>query len=333
MRRGWDAHSYDRVSTVSDPLIEEVLARLQLRGDETVLDAGCGTGRITAWLLERLPHGRVVAVDLDPQMVSLARQRLPAGTTVIESGLLDLSLPERVDVIFSTATFHWVLDQDELFARLATLLRPGGRLVAQCGGAGAVQGVIQAADAVAREPRWQDHLAAFTPNWYFATPAETEQRLTRSGFSETRCWLQSFVFTPAGACLLSGDDDARKLGAVAAGRAAAGVCGAGCPAAWRTADDRESKAEHRCAARLTQCTACPSCAQRSGCSLVVARSYRSRLPAAGEASATCSATCPILASRARTGRDSTSAMSCSATMSSSTPSIGASLPAYSRIPL
>jgi len=196
MRRGWDAHSYDRVSTVSDPLVEEVLARLQLRGDETVLDAGCGTGRVTARLLERLPGGRVVGVDLDPEMVSLARQRLPAEITVIESGLLDLSLPEPVDVIFSTATFHWVLDQDELFARLARLLRPGGRLVAQCGGAGALQRVIQAANAVAEEPRWQDHLAAFTPNWYFATPDETEQRLTRSGFIETRCWLQSFVFTP-----------------------------------------------------------------------------------------------------------------------------------------
>ena len=91
---------------------------------------GCGTGRITARLLERLPRGRVVGIDLDPEMVSLARQWLLAGTTVIESGLLDLTLPEPVDVIFSTATFHWVLDQDELFARLATLLRPGGRLVA-----------------------------------------------------------------------------------------------------------------------------------------------------------------------------------------------------------
>jgi len=93
-----------------------------------------------------------------------------------------LSLPEPVDVIFSTATFHWILDHDELFAWLV-LLRPSGRLLAQCGGAGALQGVIRAAEAVASEPRWQDHLAAFAPNWYFATPAETGQRLMRSGSS------------------------------------------------------------------------------------------------------------------------------------------------------
>ena len=196
MRRGWDARSYDRVSAVSDPLVEEVLGRLQLRGDETVLDAGCGTGRVTARLLEQLPRGRVIGVDLDPEMVGLARQRLPAGVTVIESGLLELSLPEPVDVIFSTAAFHWVLDHDELFGRLAGLLRPGGRLVAQCGGAGALQRVIDAAGAVAQEPRWQGQLAAFSPDWYFATAAETEQRLARSGFTEARCWLQSFVFTP-----------------------------------------------------------------------------------------------------------------------------------------
>src|SRR5215831_15367116 len=133
MRRAWDANSYDRVSTVSDPLVEEVLARLLLRGDETVLDAGCGTGRITARLLQRLPRGRVIGVDLDPEMVKSARQRLPPDAMVIESGLLDLSLPEPVDAIFSTATFHWILNHDELFTRLASLLRSGGTLVAQCG--------------------------------------------------------------------------------------------------------------------------------------------------------------------------------------------------------
>src|SRR5262249_14041000 len=115
--------------------------------------------------------GRVIGVDLDPEMVKSARQRLPPDAMVIESGLLDLSLPEPVDAIFSTATFHWILNHDELFTRLASLLRSGGTLVAQCGGAGALQEVIEAANAVAEEPQWQVRFADFTPNWYFPTPA------------------------------------------------------------------------------------------------------------------------------------------------------------------
>jgi trans-aconitate 2-methyltransferase len=196
MRRGWDASSYHRVSAAMDVLAEQVLGRLQLRGDETVLDAGCGTGRITIRLLERLPRGRLIAVDVDPQMVELARQTLPTGTTVIQSDLLTLSLPEPVDVVFSTATFHWVLDHDRLFERLASALRPDGRLVAQCGGAGNVRRLTEIAHAVAADPRWGDAFQSFRPNWYFATPEETEQRLQRDGFVDVRCWLQSIQVTP-----------------------------------------------------------------------------------------------------------------------------------------
>jgi trans-aconitate 2-methyltransferase len=196
MRRAWDACAYNRVSAAMDPLAEPVLDRLDLRGDETVLDAGCGTGRITSRLLEKVPNGRVMAVDVDAEMVELARKALPAGTVVMQSDLLELRLPEPVDVVFSTATFHWVLDHDRLFARLASVLRPGGRLVAQCGGAGNVRRLLEAAEAVAAQPQWAGAFDAFQPNWYFATPEETQQRLRRHGFVDIRCWLQRFAVTP-----------------------------------------------------------------------------------------------------------------------------------------
>jgi trans-aconitate 2-methyltransferase len=196
LRRGWDAGVYRRVSAAMDQFAEAVLGRLEVCGDETVLDAGCGTGRITARLLERLPRGRVIAVDVDPAMVELARQTLPPGTTVVQSDLLELSPSEPVDVVFSTATFHWVLDHDRLFERLAAVLRPGGQLVAQCGGAGNVQRLTAVAREVAADPRWGDAFKSFKQNWYFATPEETQQRLERSGFVDIRCWLQPFSITP-----------------------------------------------------------------------------------------------------------------------------------------
>ena len=146
--RDWDAHTYHRVSTPMVQWAEVVLDRLQLRGDETVLDAGCGSGRVTAMLLERLPRGRIVAVDGSPSMVAAAREALPADRVeTMVCDLVDLELIEPVDAVFSNAVFHWISDHDRLFARLHAALRPGGQLVAQCGG----EGNIAALKAVMRE--------------------------------------------------------------------------------------------------------------------------------------------------------------------------------------
>src|SRR5271167_1690890 len=137
--RQWDGASYDCISGPMEALGREVLSRLELRGDETVLDAGCGSGRVTEALLERLPRGRVIAIDVSASMLAAARERLgrgSAGLEIRQADLLELELDAPVDVILSTATFHWIADHEALFRRLHGALRPGGRLVAQCGGEG-----------------------------------------------------------------------------------------------------------------------------------------------------------------------------------------------------
>jgi trans-aconitate 2-methyltransferase len=187
--RTWDGRSYDRISGPMEALGRAVLDRLALRGDETVLDAGCGSGRITEALIERLPEGHAIAVDASRSMVDAARERLP-GADVRVADLLELELSEPVDAILSTATFHWIGDHERLFARLHAALRPGGRLVAQCGGEGNID-VLRghALEVVAREP-YSAHFADFKPPWNYAGPGETRQRLLGAGFSEAECWLQ-----------------------------------------------------------------------------------------------------------------------------------------------
>src|SRR4051812_27046475 len=144
MTRDWNAASYERVSAPQEAMGRDVLDRLDLRGDEHVLDAGCGTGRVTAALLERLPRGEVVAVDGSQAMVEETKARLGDAAEVFAADLLELQLDAPVDAILSTATFHWIGDHERLFARLHAALKPGGRLVAQCGAAGNVQDVIEA---------------------------------------------------------------------------------------------------------------------------------------------------------------------------------------------
>lgn len=178
--RDWDAPTYDRVSGPQARWGLATLERLPLRGDERVLDAGCGTGRVTEALLARLPRGSVVALDASPSMLVEARARLGDERVTYVEADLGLPLPiEAVDAVFSTATFHWVLDHDVLFAHLAAVLRPGGRLVAQCGGLGNI-GRIQAALRDLGE--WEGPV-------YFAGVPETERRLAAAGFSDAEVWL------------------------------------------------------------------------------------------------------------------------------------------------
>ncbi|MGH2844354.1 MAG: class I SAM-dependent methyltransferase, partial [Solirubrobacteraceae bacterium] len=132
--RDWDASTYDRISVPHEAWAREQFERLPLRGDELVLDAGCGSGRITALLVGMVPDGHVYAVDAAPSMVEHTRAALGERVTVLCQDLTELSMPEPVDVVFSNATFHWIPDHPKLFGRLAAALKPGGRLLAQCGG-------------------------------------------------------------------------------------------------------------------------------------------------------------------------------------------------------
>ncbi len=184
--RDWDAATYDRVADPQTRWGAAVLDRLELSGDEAVLDAGCGSGRVTESLAERLPRGRVVALDASPSMVDAARSRLARFGERIDYVVADLGRPfdvpgGPVDAILSTATFHWVPDHDALFRNLAAVIRPGGRLSAQFGGAGNIASV----KAV---------LASIGDGWlgdaHYETPEATTDRLVASGFVEIRAWLQ-----------------------------------------------------------------------------------------------------------------------------------------------
>jgi trans-aconitate 2-methyltransferase len=215
MPREWDAATYHRLSEPQLRWGKAVVDRLDLRGDERVLDAGCGSGRVTALILERLPRGEVVAMDGSASMVDAARQTLaPYGDRVeyVVGDLLDPIPVARVDAVFSNATFHWILDHDRLFANLVEVLRPGGQLVAQCGGAGNIARM----DAIVRE---LGH--PFDGTKRFASPEETRASLERAGFVDIETWLHdeptdipgrdfpAFLETVCLGAIIAGMDDAQ----------------------------------------------------------------------------------------------------------------------------
>jgi trans-aconitate 2-methyltransferase len=191
--REWDADTYARVSDGQFEWGLQVLDRLELRGEERVLDAGCGAGRVTAELVERFPHAHVIAVDGSEAMVSRTQELLGGRVEAFAADLVELELTEPVDAILSTAVFHWIPDHAKLFARLFECLRPGGQLEAQCGGAGNIAELHAVVDEVCTQAPYGQHFAGWRGPWRFATPEQTEPLLEAAGFSPVKCWLERKV--------------------------------------------------------------------------------------------------------------------------------------------
>ena len=186
-----DGATYDRISAPLERIGREVLDRLSLEGTETVLDAGCGSGRVTQALAERLPDGHVIGVDGSEEMIAAARGRLGPEVELIVADLERLELGGRcVDAILSTATFHWIEDHEKLFRRLRSVMRPGAQLVAQCGGEGNTPELLRATGAVGERAPFNAHLAGWPGPWNYATSQETALRLERAGFTGIRTWLE-----------------------------------------------------------------------------------------------------------------------------------------------
>jgi trans-aconitate 2-methyltransferase len=186
-RSDWDGARYDRLADPQAKWGRTVVGRLELSGAEIVLDAGCGSGRVTEELLRRLPEGRVIALDASESMLEQARKRLASANgrvRFVRADLLELGpdllgADAPVDGVFSTATFHWITDHDWLFRNIAGVLRPGGQLVAQCGGKGNLDRLLRIVRSLG---------AKRAGTWLYASPDETSARLRNAGFVDVRVW-------------------------------------------------------------------------------------------------------------------------------------------------
>ena len=201
MNNEWDATSYHKVAEPQTAWGRRVLSRLVLDGGEGVIDAGCGTGRLTAELMALLPRGRLVAIDRSWNMLLTARANLRPefGNRIsyVRVELPDWPFCEWADLVFSTATFHWVPNHDALFANIWRALTPGGRLFAQCGGGPNLARAHALAESVMHRAPFAPFFAGWHGVWQFATAATTAERLHAAGFVDVSTSLEETPTTLA----------------------------------------------------------------------------------------------------------------------------------------
>ncbi len=189
----WDARDYVAHSSAQQEWARALIVKLRLRGDEDVLDIGCGDGRATALIAERLPQGSVLGVDKSANMIALAAEQFPPAAhphlTFRQMDAIRLAMPRAFDVAFSSAALHWVDDHEAMLRGVRSCLRPGGRLLFQMGGRGNIVEALAVVDGVIARSRWRGFFDGFIPPYHFHSPEEYEEWLPRAGFCVARAEL------------------------------------------------------------------------------------------------------------------------------------------------
>ncbi|HEV2434703.1 MAG TPA: methyltransferase domain-containing protein [Verrucomicrobiae bacterium] len=198
----WNAADYAANSVVQHTWARELIARLKLRGDEHILDVGCGDGKVTAEIARAVWRGGVTGVDASAEMIAFAQKAFPAQQHPnLEFHVMDarrLKFTRRFDIVFSNAALHWVDDHEAILRGLAAVLKPGGRLVISCGGKGNAHDVFVALRPEMRMKRWRQFFRRMPKPYFFYSPADYEKWLPRSGFKALNVRLMPKDATYAG---------------------------------------------------------------------------------------------------------------------------------------
>jgi trans-aconitate 2-methyltransferase len=182
----WNAADYAANSVVQQSWARELIAKLNLRGDEHVLDVGCGDGKVTAEMVRAVPRGSATGVDASAEMIAFAKKTFPGenfpNLEFYVTDAREIHFARRFDVVFSNAALHWVDDHEKFLQGAGAALKSGGRLVVSCGGKGNAHDVFLAMRPELRQKHWREFFRKMPPAYFFYAPEDYEKWLPKFGF-------------------------------------------------------------------------------------------------------------------------------------------------------
>ena len=196
----WDAETYDEVSNTHEKWARNIILSRTWSGKEIIMDAGCGSGRITKILSTLVPCGKIYAIDIDENMIKKAKDNLKdfENVKVIQSNLLDINFNKiysKFNIIFSNAVLHWVLDHYKVFKNFYDILFSDGQLLIQCGGYGNLQNAISTFNIVKDSADFKSYFSNWKEVWNFAKPDDTERILKEIGYRNIKVYLEDYPVT------------------------------------------------------------------------------------------------------------------------------------------
>jgi trans-aconitate 2-methyltransferase len=192
-QRKWNAEDYAKNSSAQYQWARELITKLALRGNESVLDIGCGDGKITAQLALAIPNGKVLGIDLSEDMIQLASKIYPSvqypNLSFIRMDATRICLAEQFDIAFSNAALHWIADHQAVLMGVRNCLKPGGRILFQMGGHGNAAEIFAIVENIMQKPRWRSYFNGFVSAHHFYGPEEYEAWIVESHFKPVRIEL------------------------------------------------------------------------------------------------------------------------------------------------
>jgi len=189
----WNAKDYAGNSSAQEKWAQELLAKFSLTGDEHVLDIGCGDGKITSQIAQRVLNGQVCGIDLSPEMIRLAKERYPQDThrnlSFLQMDAREINLADKFDVVFSNAALHWVDNLPAVLRGVHACMNPGGKILFQLGGTGNAADILCAVDEIIGRPVWKDYFQNFIFPYHFYNPEQCTDWLRETGFTLKRAEL------------------------------------------------------------------------------------------------------------------------------------------------
>ncbi|HLN46198.1 MAG TPA: methyltransferase domain-containing protein [Candidatus Sulfotelmatobacter sp.] len=192
-RYSWNAQDYAKHSSTQFEWAQELIPKLNLTGNEALLDIGCGDGKISAQIASFLPKGYVVGIDNSDEMINLAHHNFPRSRfpnlSFLKMDAQQLTFKEQFDRVFSNAALHWIIDHRPMLAGVKQSLKHDGKLLFQMGGKGNAHDILKVLDELVKDNHWRRFFEGFTFPYGFYEPNEYRAWLREAGLKPERVEL------------------------------------------------------------------------------------------------------------------------------------------------